>query len=88
MDWAKHRRRKAAAKMHLRLNLHTFLPSFAIVDTAAHHDNKRARELCAGCRPAKSWFSTRPTWISAIWPNSTSAGSGGSAAPRTTCNTG
>ena len=47
MDWARHRRRKAAAKMHLRLDLHTFLPSFAIVDTAAHHDNKRARELCA-----------------------------------------
>jgi hypothetical protein len=48
MDWAKHRRRKAAAKMHLRLDLHTFLPSFALVDTAAHHDNKRAREVCAG----------------------------------------
>lgn len=47
MDWAKHRRRKAAAKMHLRLDLHSFLPSFAIVDTAAQHDNKRARELCA-----------------------------------------
>ena len=47
MDWAKHRRRKAAAKMHLRLDLHSFLPSFAIVDTAAHHDNKRAREVCA-----------------------------------------
>ena len=28
MDWAKHRRRKAAAKMHLRLDLHSFLPSF------------------------------------------------------------
>jgi hypothetical protein len=25
MDWAKHRRRKAAAKMHLRLDLHSFL---------------------------------------------------------------
>lgn len=48
MDWAKHRRRKAAAKMHLRLDLHSFLPSFAIVDTAGEHDNKRARELCAG----------------------------------------
>lgn len=47
MDWAKHRRRKAAAKMHLRLDLHSFLPSFAIVDTAAQHDNKRAREVCA-----------------------------------------
>lgn len=48
LDWAKHRSRKAAAKMHLRLDLHSFLPSFAIVDTAAHHDNKRAREICAG----------------------------------------
>ena len=47
MDWAKHRRRKAAAKTHLRLNLQSLLPSFAIVDTAAQHDNKRARELCA-----------------------------------------
>lgn len=47
MDWAKHRRRKAAAKMHLRLDLHSFLPSFAIVDTAAHHDNRRAHEVCA-----------------------------------------
>lgn len=47
LDWAKHRRRKAAAKLHLRLSLHSFLPSFAIVDTAGHHDNKRARELCA-----------------------------------------
>ena len=48
MNWAKHRRRKAAAKMHLRLGLGSFLPTFAIVDTAGEHDNKRARELCAG----------------------------------------
>jgi hypothetical protein len=48
MDWARHRRRKAAAKMHLRLDLHSFLPSFAIEDTAGEHDNKRAREVCAG----------------------------------------
>ncbi len=47
MDWAKHRRRKAAAKTHLRLNLQNLLPGFVIVDTAAEHDNKRARELCA-----------------------------------------
>jgi hypothetical protein len=47
MDWARHRRRKAAAKMHLRLDLHSFLPGFAIVDTAKQHDNKRAREVCA-----------------------------------------
>jgi Transposase DDE domain/Domain of unknown function (DUF4372) len=48
MDWAKHRRRKAAAKCHLRLDLQSFLPRFAIVDTARHADPKRAREVCAG----------------------------------------
>jgi hypothetical protein len=48
LDWAKHRRRKAAAKCHVRLNLQSFLPHFAIVDTAREHDNRRARELCAG----------------------------------------
>ena len=48
IDWARHRRRKAAAKLHLRLNLQCFLPAFAIVDTASHHDGKRAREVCAG----------------------------------------
>jgi hypothetical protein len=48
LDWAKHRRRKAAAKCHLRLDLQSFLPRFAIVDTARHNDNRRARELCAG----------------------------------------
>jgi len=47
MDWAKHRRRKAAAKCHVRLNLQTFLPRFALVDTAGEHDNRRAHELCA-----------------------------------------
>ena len=50
MDWAKHRRRKAAAKTHMRLNLQNLLPEFVIVDTAAEHDNKRAREVCAGLR--------------------------------------
>jgi hypothetical protein len=47
IDWAKHRRRKAAAKLHLRLDLQSFLPRFAIVEEASHHDNTRARELCA-----------------------------------------
>ena len=48
MDWAQHRRRKAAAKTHMRLNLQSLLPNFVIIDTAGQHDNKRARELCAG----------------------------------------
>jgi hypothetical protein len=50
LGWAKHRRRKAAAKCHLRLNLQSFLPRFAIVDTAQHSDAKKAWELCAGLR--------------------------------------
>jgi IS4 transposase len=50
LDWAKHRRRKAAAKCHLRLDLQSFLPRFALVDTARHNDAKRAHELCAGIK--------------------------------------
>lgn len=50
MDWARHRRRKAAAKCHVRLDLQSFLPRFAIVDTARHADAKRAREVCAGIK--------------------------------------
>jgi hypothetical protein len=48
MDWAKHRRRKAAAKCHLRLNLQSFLPACAIIDTAKEHDARKAQHICAG----------------------------------------
>ena len=48
MKWAKHRRRKAAAKLHLRLDLRSFLPGFAVVGPARDGDNRRAHELCAG----------------------------------------
>lgn len=48
IDWARHRRRKAAAKCHMRLNIGTFLPTFAVVEDAAHHDSVRAATLCAG----------------------------------------
>jgi hypothetical protein len=50
INWAKHRGRKAAAKLHLSLDLRSFLPKFAIVDTAAHSDPRRAREVCADVR--------------------------------------
>ena len=50
IDWAKHRRRKAAAKCHMRLDLQTFLPRFAVVKTAGTHDSKEAWGLCAGIR--------------------------------------
>ena len=49
MDWARYRRRKAAAKCHLRLDLHSFLPRMAIVD-AGTADATRAVELCAGLK--------------------------------------
>lgn len=47
---AGHRRRKAAAKLHLRLNLQSFLPRFAIVATAREGDVSRSRELCDGLK--------------------------------------
>ena len=50
IDWAKHRRRKAAAKCHLRLNMQDMLPKFAVVDTAKDSDAKRAWEVCAGIK--------------------------------------
>lgn len=46
MDWAKHRRRKAAAKCHMRLDLQSFLPKFAVVDSAKHSDPRKAYEVC------------------------------------------
>ena len=50
MDWARHRRGKAAAKCHLRLDLRSQLPRFALIDTACESDARRAREVCAGIR--------------------------------------
>ena len=49
-DWARHRLRKAAAKMHLRLNLHSFLPEFVFVKSANTSDLVQAHELCAGVK--------------------------------------
>ena len=50
MDWARHRRRKAAAKCHMRLDLQTFLPRFALVKAANTHDSTEALEPCADIR--------------------------------------
>lgn len=47
LDWAKHRRRKAAAKMHTGLNMQSFLPCVVIVKSAKDSDPKTAPELCA-----------------------------------------
>ena len=50
MDWAKHTKQKAAAKMHLDLDLKSFLPNFALVNRAKDSDPKMAWELCAPIR--------------------------------------
>ena len=50
IDWAKHRRRKAAAKMHLRLDLASFLPAFILVKSAKNNDAKEARTVCANIK--------------------------------------
>ena len=50
MNWAKHREQKAAAKMHLDLDLKSFLPNFAIVKSAKDSDPKMAWEVCAPIR--------------------------------------
>ena len=53
LDWAKHRRRKAAAKCHMRLDLESFLPLFAIIKEASTHDASEARRLCSGIQPGE-----------------------------------
>jgi hypothetical protein len=50
MDWASHRRRKAAAKCHVRLDFETLLPSFVVLGPGREHDNLRAREATAGLK--------------------------------------
>ena len=50
MNWAKHCQQKAAAKMHLDLDLKSFLPNFAIVNRAKDSDPKMAWALCEPIR--------------------------------------
>ncbi len=47
MSWAKHRRRKAAAKCHMCLDALSFLPRFIVVKAAKSHDAVVAHTLCA-----------------------------------------
>jgi hypothetical protein len=48
IDWAQHRRREAAAKLHVRLDLHSLLPRFVLVESAKAADSIRTAEVCAG----------------------------------------
>lgn len=68
MSWAKHRRRKAAAKLHVRLNLQSLLPQCALVKTAAEHDNTRAVEVCAGLQEGEIVvFDKAYVWFAHLW---------------------
>ena len=49
-DWARHRRKKAAAKTHMRIDVSNMLPCFAVMENAAHHDSTRGDELCASLK--------------------------------------
>jgi hypothetical protein len=53
LDWAQHNRRKAAAKVHLRLSLRSLLPGFVVVGSARESELARVRALCAGLRPGE-----------------------------------
>lgn len=68
MSWAKHRRRKAAAKLHVRLNLQSLLPQCAIIKPASEHDNTRAIELCADLREGEIVIFDRAyVWFVHLW---------------------
>ena len=53
IDWAQHRRRKAAAKLHVRLELHSLLQGFVLVESAKAADSIRAAEVSAGVKPGE-----------------------------------
>ena len=55
---ARHRREKAAAKLHMTLALGNRLPSFAVVEDAAHHDSVRSPRTSGA---ATSPWRTGPT---------------------------
>ena len=47
MDWARHRRRKAAAKCHLRMDLQSMLPRFLLISAGKGHEVRDAPVVCA-----------------------------------------
>lgn len=50
MDWAKHRRRKAAAKLHVGLDLDANIPFKVITEPANTHDNRYMVRLTEGMK--------------------------------------
>jgi hypothetical protein len=63
MDWVKHRRRKAAAKCHMRLDLQSFLP--VLVDSAKQIGNRGAD---CEAHPDGAHTKTRGSLRGGVWP--------------------
>ena len=59
IDWARHRRRKAVAKCHVRLNIGTFLPTFVVSGT------RRITTPCAPACFAPPWWPGMCCWPTA-----------------------
>jgi len=68
LDWARHKRRKAAAKVHLRLALRSLLPQCVVIGTARETDVARSRQLCAGLQPGEIvLFDKGYQWFAHFW---------------------
>jgi len=62
MDWASHRRRKAAAKCHVRLDMRGFLPQCVIIGSGREADAPKAPRLCAGLGKGEIVIFDRAYW--------------------------
>jgi hypothetical protein len=68
IDWAQYRRRKTAAKLHVRLDLHSLLPRFVLVESARAADSIRAaRKSAPESNRARLLSLIVPTLISSTW---------------------
>jgi hypothetical protein len=68
LDWAKHNRRKAAAKVHLRLSLRSLLPGFVVVSSARESELAHSRRLCADLQPGEIvLFDKGYQWFAHYW---------------------
>ena len=56
IDWAQHRRRKAAAKLRVRLDLHSLLPRFVSAESAKATAGAYAAQVCAGVKPGRDHY--------------------------------
>jgi hypothetical protein len=68
LDWARHNRRKAAARVHMRLSLRSLLPGFVVVDSARKSELSRVRQLCADLHRGEIvLFDKGYHWFSHLW---------------------